>query len=517
MRYDKFNKIVRLSYLLPYNAISPTALELAIPADDDSYLDYSPTKSMAERLASCDRGHHNRLCAIKVMEKYGYIEIVRRKVGPGPKDYVKVARLTKSGLYYLTAKEDHTLERERIENAGMANQVHAPVSYLPDDDDDMMLRFTLNKLSDNTDDNPDASEQFAALVEEAILDGRLSILATELGVAQDIQLTGSTKVDTLYRNWRLANVQALFKTNQFLTNIDRVPIPCANPLLDIHDPENRGLVGVEDLTRYALRNWYGSHIDSFTFHDPFEDHTDNAYEKWVNTPVFYPVSEIPGFEVEKAETASENYKQNNSTYTRTFIGLAAGVRTNYLVYYAKTKPNNWNVKSEDASIKKVEEALAKAYEWVEHPHNGKNCNYGIFVCHSVYHFKALFTSAKKRMRSKTGVMRNVSAPFNTISIVPLNHAGCMQVRMLMEYGPQDLENILMYNYIERYENFRENAYDNTYKLTYNNVPVLLAHTMDYQKLFDAMEDYERGVKFYVSCFPQQVKFIRQIMPNVEFL
>lgn len=63
----------------------------------------------------------------------------------------------------------------------------------------------------------------------------------------------------------------------------------------------------------------------------------------------------------------------------------------------------------------------------------------------------------------------------------------------------------------------ERTQEALYPLTFEGVPVLVAHPMNFQKLYWALEDYLNGQKFYVSCYPGQANFIKKIMPNVEFL
>lgn len=517
MRYAKFDKKIRFSYLLPYNAISPLALELAIPPTSEAFLDYSPNMSMEERLMSCEKGHRTRLYAIKSMEKYGYIEIVNRKAGNSQADQIRVVRLTRPGIHLLTGRYNDELEQSRIEKAGLDQYYRTSVSYLPEDQDGLLLLLALNAYCDGESTALGQEMNFETAVKEAIVSGKLTILATGMEMADDVKLTPSTKPDTLYRHWCLANVQALFKTNHYLTSIDQLPLPNTRPVPDIHDQTKCPVLDVEAFTRYLLAEWYSAHPNSFTFRDPAENESESAFQEWHTTPAFYPIGDIPGFEVKENESNVEGYKKNNYTYTRTFIGLAAGNAVNYLVYYSKAKPNKWNVRAEHSSIQRVEQALIKALEWVDHPHAYKSCNYALYVCHTKRHFKILFDATKKRMGKKTGANRNVNAPFHTICLVPLNHAGGMQVRMLMQYSPLDIENIFAENYAKSYEGFAANPYNSTYKLTYEGTPVLLAHTMDFQKLFNAMEDYEKGKHFFVCCFPDQVKFIQEIMPDVEFL
>ena len=61
------------------------------------------------------------------------------------------------------------------------------------------------------------------------------------------------------------------------------------------------------------------------------------------------------------------------------------------------------------------------------------------------------------------------------------------------------------------------THDLRYPLSYNNTPVLFAYDLEVGKLRQSLIDYQLGKEFYVACYPEQVKFIRRIMPNVKFI
>lgn len=91
----------------------------------------------------------------------------------------------------------------------------------------------------------------------------------------------------------------------------------------------------------------------------------------------------------------------------------------------------------------------------------------------------------------------------------------MQLRILMLSSPHECESFAI-NKMLKLNNFVKTP-DRTYKLSLNGIPVLVAHAMNFRQLYDAWIDYRKGKKFYVACYPEQAKYIRKIMPDVEFI
>lgn len=131
----------------------------------------------------------------------------------------------------------------------------------------------------------------------------------------------------------------------------------------------------------------------------------------------------------------------------------------------------------------------------------------------------------------------VGIPYDEINIVPLNHSGLYQFSLIAAMTPEKMESFIMNGTIDENGNRRERGIfqlrvnpddemsktifmpvqDPVYKAAYNNRPVLVAYAMNFQQLYLAWEDYLEGKRFYCLCFPEQAKFIRRIMPDIEFL
>ena len=115
----------------------------------------------------------------------------------------------------------------------------------------------------------------------------------------------------------------------------------------------------------------------------------------------------------------------------------------------------------------------------------------------------------------------MDAPFNSACIIPINRSGAMQLKTLMESDPVLLEDRLITKFSNEIGFTKSlptnDEMENIFKLNYNGTPVLLALLMDYQQLYWAKQHYDNGRRFYVICYPEQVKFIQKIMPEIEFL
>lgn len=215
-----------------------------------------------------------------------------------------------------------------------------------------------------------------------------------------------------------------------------------------------------------------------------------------------------------------------------FVGLAVGRKTNYIVYHTRPTKTPWYETIERATALAVNKAIETCNSEAQNctENEGENVAEGsvvkaiknaLMICPTVYQFASLFTLAKEHMPKRWAKEKRVGRPYQSVCIVPINHSGSMQLRCLMLSTPAEYEAILANSFLT-YPGFterplRKEEHDNIYKLSYNKRPVLLAHAMEFQKLYWATEDYLEGKKFYVACYPEQVKFIRMIMPEVDFL
>ena len=512
MRPRQSEIIDRFAYFLPYGHVSPHALELSIP-DDSGFANvlYHPTVPMDQRLELTKRAHRHRTDALYAMEQSGYIEKVRRKVSSKQAKDVSIYRLTRSGFYVLTGTYDAKLEDKRISQAGRcSDRVVYGTSYQYHDRQERDDLIILNQIANSQDPN------YPLKLDAEIADREFSILASEMAAAKQVRITMSTKGDQLYRKTRLANVHALFRACGYLTLIDFLPMECVIPVIDVHDPANGQNLTIESFSNSVIQIWYNNHERSIRFNDPARCDDDALCNEWYHTPTFYPLGIIPG--LSPYEKADENsfISIGSNRYHHTAIGLAAGSRCNYLVYHTNPSSVDWRPTLEKQTKTTVIRALEKHNEVHPHPHMDRYHDCALMICPTTHQFKALFKDAKKRMGRRKGKARKVAKPFDALCIIPLNHAGSIQIGWLMESDPFTIEDKIIRSLRKANPAFLE-THNPLLRLAIDNTPVFIAATMNFQKLFEALELYEKGMEFYVVCLPEQVKFIRAIMPDVRFL
>lgn len=512
MHPREFDIIDRFSYFLPYGYVSPHALELSIPDDSDvANMMYHPAMTLEQRLELVQKAHRHRTDGLYAMEQNGYIEKVKRRVNSKKSRDVSIYRLTRSGFYVLTGTYDEHLEANRIRTAGKCpGRVVFGTSYQYHNAQERDELIYLNHRAN-------CRDPYSPLnVDDGIVSREFSILASEMVAARHVRIISSIKGDELYRNTRLANAHALFRACGYLTLIDFLPMECIIPIIDIHDPANEQYLTIERFSNSVIQSWYNNHERSLRFNDPATCHDNALCNAWFHTPIFYPLGIIPGLSAYEKADEFTYINIASRTYRHTAIGLAAGQRANYLVYHTHPTSVDWRPTLEQQSLTIVKRALEKHNENHPHPHMDKNYNYALMICPTVHQFKALFEDAKKRMGKRKGKNRRVARPFDALCIISLNHAGRVQIGWLMESNPIIVEDNIIRSLVKANPAFYQ-THDPLFPLSINKTPVLIAATMNFQKLFDAMELYEKGMNFYVVCLPEQVKYIRSIMPDVCFL
>lgn len=266
-------------------------------------------------------------------------------------------------------------------------------------------------LADRKNDSDESKTQFDQALIEAIECDDFSFLASEISLAKDVDLSLARYGTSLYRDCKLANIEALFRANLYLTSIDRQPMKCET---DSEIDAANGPLSVSDFCSCTLKIWYDAHPDYLRFSQ------------------------------------------------------------------------------------------------------GKPCFYALIVTPSVQQFGGIFVALKTKHGTNSSIKHKVCDPYEAINIVTLNSAGTMEIRLLMSKTPLSADAFIARFMLQRNEDFYPTN-DSLYPLSYKGRSVLIAHNLHLQHLFDALLDYENSKKFYVACYPEQVKFIRKIMPNAEFL
>lgn len=528
MREEEVERIVRFFSFLPFGFSCLQALELSFPytKNDPALVLYDPIIKMKDRLLLSEKEQKKRQHTIRKMQEYGYIETAQIKYDSHAWSEIRMHRLTKAGFNLLAGSPDSDAEIKRqmtLKEAGKRRIKE--ITYSPNTEDFVYYRNTLRTLADARSNAQEGKELYEKFFLESFHNGQLSLIAREPAIAETVSVIPSLKSSQIYTAWKLQNIEALFRANKFLTSLDRRQIESTRRQIDpIKLIEEGKKPDVNCFTRWVLDQWYRENPDSYLFRNPLPGSVDPA--SWKKIPAFYSLRELPGFEsaMDEETTANDsesmNYGGSNSLLRHSSLGLAIGDISNYLVYHTTQKGNLWSINIERNVGNAAQRIVNMANE--NKPVSGANrtIRNAIIVCPSVHQFAKLF-DVKEPSSNKWRKYSRVDAPFNSACIVPLNRSGTMQLKLLIKSDPTLLEQSLIdqfsneEGFIKRLPSNDEK--ENIFKLTYENTPVLLAPLMDYQQLYWAKQHYDNGRKFYVVCFPDQAKFIRKIMPDVEFL
>lgn len=542
---------------LPYGFISKKALSLLLSASEQTsaYIDYDPDITMEERVEKCYTTHRAANRLRKLMSDGGYAESGIFKYGAKCWMRYEAVRLTIHGLYLLAGYFDDDTEEERINQCMMAGDSEfRAFNYIRVEDYSRdCLSMLRQKITASQESLPVPGNTSNSTLDEllyASVDGGFAtILAANMLKVNDVDLT--TKFHhgrSMYREWRLSNIEALFRVNSFLTSIDRRPLElkstpdlkadimentpvetvASDTLSDYpelaeneeNNPQKKGGYTVRKFTFETLEKWYRNHPQSYLFNAPedalFDPEKPEKTEKWKATPAFYSVYELPGTGVDKRLRDGAAIPGAANNFKRSFLGVAVGAAANYLVYHTQPVRTPWHEKTEENSALIVQEAINRAGGSEGLMGTDRYIDHAIMVCHTVDQFVKLFENASVKMPNRWKKIRRVVAPYDSVYIVPINASGAMQLRGLMLMHPYEYEDTIIKSLCGKNSKFHPSD-GQTFRLTYKSVPVLVAHTMSLQRLFDAWEEYQEGKRFLVSCYPQQTDFIKKLMPGVDFL
>lgn len=517
MRTFKFDRNVRFSFLLPYGFTSTSALLLAVPVSDTSFVVYDPNVPIGTREQICQANYQSRLRAIRRMLQLGYIEECRKRVGVKSWETITMYRLTKSGLFFLTNTPNEALEEERKRNIpGLKNRNKKEISYTPTDPQYYANRQQLYEIAKLTDPTEEDLRTFRTLFLESVEYDNISILATEPYLAESVQVNTTMRSNALYRSWKISNIEALFKANNYLTQIDRRHLQTPKR---VRANETRPM-DIYDFCCYTLDRWYDTHKDAFLYLLPLEHFAEKVEPSWRETPAFYPIAEIDDAVIEIETEEEINEKKTTRSYRNMCVGVAVGREKNYIVHHTRNSGTPWEELIEKSTIGSVQMRINNYAENNQTLGANRSIYNAIMIVTNVPQFVSLFTQAKSIDKEGRRKYR-IGAPYDAVCLIPVSPAGMMQLRGLMESSPINFERAIA-NYLLQFDGFARRSlgpdpWDSIFPLTYKGVPVLIGHTMNWQVLHYAKGFYEEGRKFYVSCYPEQAKYIRAIMPDVEIL
>lgn len=523
MRRDLARKVL-FSQFLPFGIISRNVLDIAMRVNPVADTIYDPNVSMQARVAACERTRMSNTARAGAMERSGYVTSGNYKFGEYKCDQFFEFMLTRSSFFLLTGTPDAETERERVRLASdrmrPADRDKKEMNYQPSPDLQTLNQFLYAYATEDA-HQPEDSELYDELFWEAVFAWDITPLANVIGHAKDVApLLRPMNGRRQYQLWRISNVNAMFRQAGFLSMLDRRHIDtnwafnglCAQEPGQTDESPNWDIPAI---TSFSLRKWYADAPDSYLFGDPGKSLKSNC-EAWASTPTFYAVNEIPGMKPTVFEESICGATGHKNIVRHTCVGVGVGTVANYMIYHTKPRKEAWKSGIERTSALAIQEAL-----------NGYNLNSpvlgagriiknAIIFCDTIFQFGALFEDVIKVEKYYHKKTSNYGYPFESFHIVLLNGAGVKQLSRLMLSTPIDVIKNIAREIREMDSSFMDTG-DLTYPLAYKNLPVFLAHDLDLYRLRRAIEDRRAGRKFYVMCYPEQVKYLRKILPDVEFL
>lgn len=525
------SKIEHLVGFFPFGYTSRRAFYLLTEMPcDASYVAYSPNVNMEIRIAECDKILGSKVRYVALLLKGGFVEELRKKYGANRVDQFGMLRLTPAGLHLLTGTPSAEIESARIEQCMAQNySYHSSVNFFPARIGSEVSRKMLFDLA-TARPLTDIQESYLEEIHINLLEyGSCTILGNMIDKALFIDIKSPAhNAMRQFRNWRESNIHALFAANSFLTPLDKRPIAVGwQKYLDNDSPpdcsEFPATTELSTLVEQSLILWYSKHPKSYLFRKPMltqdlglilDDKRTIPYE---SIPAYYSATEIPGFGGKTIEDYGYKTSGVQNTLNHNFCGLGIGVKTNYLIYHTRPGKMPWSENIERTSAAAVQSWLNRLNH--DRPTMGaeRPINNAIIVCNTVMQFAGLFNEMRKQIGNNEERYKRIGAPYSTVSIVILEQVGAQQMRSLMLESPIANDTALIYDFVKKYPDKFQKSSDPLFQLIYEGRPILVAHTMNFRRLYQAWMEYEKGNRFYIMCYPEQVKYLKKIMPEAEFL
>lgn len=487
---------------------------------------YEPERSALAREKKCQNTRNVNTRYIERLIHSGYVEEKQFTCERERGDYFS---LTRSAFNILTGIMDWQEEYRRQEltdkTLSKMGKSALGTNQTPSEDALRQIRY-LDSLRSPSLVSDERKRVYDQILYEAICAWDLTPLAFLRDTAHSVShMSYQGNSRQRKRALQITNIIAAFRQNQYLTCLDR------RPLDDVRDEaaeERAGEtlpqpVGEQDVFAYAtkcLKAWYKAHPESWLFFNPGEPMQSN----WGSVPTFYDFHEIPGLYAD-SESEQEQFTGKKNILRYTALGLAVGATANYIVYHASSRPLRWNYRIEFSAIETVQKIYEQQLQNYNLPSLGRSVRYAIMFCESVYQFESFFWDIT-HPQSKQHRPGNIPAPYTGLFAILVNSAGLQQLRMLMEFGPVNFTRNIIREICQidqeysRKNNIAPSLFpvnDAIFQLSFHDTPVLCAYDLEIGKLRDAVAEYLLGRKFYVACYPEQMKFIRRIMPDVEFI
>lgn len=432
--------------------------------------------------------------------------------------------LTKAGLAISTevplekAGEDEEDDEAKLTDHNGKIKVQKPRCTTKDVED---LQELLDIYGEGENDSD--QEMFDSILLEAVIDGLAMPLAKAYPLIQDTKIiTRKYSKNQLLSIWRTSHISTMFRLCYTLTYLDRRHYDTGFAIDGIYDEQSyQAYISkhghtVASTTYYALTKWYGEHPGYYQIIQRQPDESEDAKMAWLETPAFYLTKELPRFErntIVNDLTAMYGSKQKINA---TAIGLAAGKKQNYICYHGTPNEFKWDKRKEQYTKHTVEGSIHKMRTQNPAIQYNDKANHGLIFCSSHHQFTAIFDRTIERHKKKLKGNPLTDEPYVSLHAIPVNDCGCYLLWHLMEASPGETEMTICKRLVGAVPQF-DHQTNLTYPLTYDKVNVFVGHTMDIKKINQALEDYLDGKKFYLVCFPEQIKWYRKLFPDITIL
>lgn len=537
MAYER-GKVFHFVGFLPYGLATLDGLYTAISGNKEpvTSMVYDPAMTMEQRLVECGKIHLRAKMRVIRLTRGGYIVKQKFKYGKYQGQEFCVCFPTKSGFFLLTNTFDDAQEEQRLmkilgDDIQDYDRVIKEQNYIERRPGEGMLLYRLNRFAQGEKDHGplEATDRDAMdkLLLEAVRARACTLLARDSLGAMMVKISCQNGRE-LFRLSQYSDIEAMFQANGFLTSLDRRPIDFTGlsfrdndddydetevESVSCGDDKNKTESNMESVLAYTKRvlsGWYSDHPDELYFAETAEVAAikDPVQKKaiWKNTPAFYSVFDIPGM----LEAGMKR------TLRRTFLGVAVGKEANYMMYHAKPSKTPWIERLEYNSSIAVQDVINEAGGADSMMGANRDMRSAIIVCKTVTQFEAFMKQAVAKSGGKLRPREVVTAPFRSIHLLPLNPGGAAALRGLMLQTPVQYEESLVDNICELNPDFKRTQ-DRTFQLTYHGQNVLVIHDMSMQRLFNAWAEYKNGKRFACMCYPDEVKFIAKLMPELTYL
>lgn len=468
--------------------------------------------------SACKKQRENTVSRARYLVEKNYIRDTLYACGTMSTKY-SFRIMTKAGLAVLTDAPDKAAreEIEEMANDGKIKEGHfRSITQSSSDSRETLYYYSLSA-------NEQDRQIFRELLFEAVINGETTPLTGAL------PFVGKTKISTfkyspnqLYSIWRISNITAMFRANDYLTYLDRRPYDTGFAIDRITDEEafqtyiqKYGYTPAA-ISYHALNTWYKAHPGYYQFSQQFPDESKEAKEAWLHTPAFYAATEIPNWSDKEPISNDENVHGSQRKIRSSHLGLAIGKKVNYLCYHGRAGEFSWRIPMEQQAKEETERTIHEMKTQCPEMPNTETIKFALYFCSSHHQFMSIFDRTIERHKKRLVENYITDAPFTSMHAVPVNDSGTFLLWCLMEYTPEETEDIIRNALVNREIGFKYQT-NRLYPLTYQGKRVFLGYTMDVGKINRVLEDHLDGQDFYICCFPEQAPWYQKLFPGKTIL